>query len=191
MIVCDGASTAMAGIVPPCESHRICRRRSCLRLWSSMACPVAQLPASQSRLPLSCRGGNAGIVLGTIEATYLAWIDTRQTGIDAPVPFFEAAGVGLSNGVDFRGPGFVRLNFGCTRATLTKALKRMSRGPAVTALKPSAIKTAHRNNRYQKKRKEQHHVLYRKFHFFYGPGTKPGDGSAIRGFFNDDRGGFV
>ena len=68
-----------------------------------------------------------GLSLGTVEATYLAWIDTRQTGIDAPGPFFEAAGVGLSNGVDFRGPGFVRLNFGCTRATLTKALQRMSR----------------------------------------------------------------
>ena len=75
-----------------------------------------------------------GLSMGTIEATYLAWIDTRQTGIDAPVTFFESAGVGLSNGLDFHGPGFVRLNFGCTRVTLTQALQRMSKALQVSAL---------------------------------------------------------
>jgi cystathionine beta-lyase len=63
-----------------------------------------------------------------VEATYLAWIDTRATGLDDPVKFFENAGVGLSDGRDFSGPGYVRLNFGCSRATLEEALKRMGRG---------------------------------------------------------------
>ena len=60
-----------------------------------------------------------------VEATYLAWIDTRGTGIENPGRFFEAAGVGLSDGAEFGLPGFVRLNFGCPRAMLAEALQRM------------------------------------------------------------------
>jgi len=63
-----------------------------------------------------------------VEATYLAWIDTRAAGLDDPVKFFEDAGVGLSDGRDFSGRGYVRLNFGCPRATLEEALRRMERG---------------------------------------------------------------
>ena len=65
------------------------------------------------------------------EATYLAWIDCREMmaarGVADPAAFFEAAGVGLSNGAFFGAPGFVRLNFGCPRATLDAALARMAR----------------------------------------------------------------
>ena len=60
-----------------------------------------------------------------VEATYLAWIDMRRTGIPEPKGFFENAGVGLSDGKDFQGDGFVRLNFGCSRSTLREALARM------------------------------------------------------------------
>lgn len=59
------------------------------------------------------------------QATYLAWIDCRATGLSDPAEFFQAAGVGLSDGRAFGMPGFVRLNFGCTRATLDLALMRM------------------------------------------------------------------
>ena len=67
-----------------------------------------------------------GLAMRHVEATYLAWIDTRQTGIADPHRFFEEAGVGLSDGRDFGAPGFVRLNFGCRRALLETALERMS-----------------------------------------------------------------
>ena len=60
-----------------------------------------------------------------VEATYLAWIDTRWLGKRQGASFFEAAGVRLSDGVPFQGPGFVRLNFGCPRATLRAALQRI------------------------------------------------------------------
>ena len=60
-----------------------------------------------------------------VEATYLAWIDCRGLGAANPSAFFEAAGVGLSNGADFEAPGFVRLNFGCSRSVLAEALRRM------------------------------------------------------------------
>jgi cystathionine beta-lyase len=72
------------------------------------------------------------------EATYLAWIDSRalcaERQITDPVAFFEAAGVGLSNGAHFGAPGFMRLNFGCPRATLDLALQRIA--GAIEACRP-------------------------------------------------------
>jgi len=59
------------------------------------------------------------------EATYLAWLDCRATGIDNPLAFFEAAGVGLSDGRDFGREGFLRLNFGCPRVTLQEGIHRI------------------------------------------------------------------
>jgi cystathionine beta-lyase len=68
-----------------------------------------------------------GLTMAPVEATYLAWIDVRGTGVSSPVRFFEEAGVGLQDGRDFDGAGFVRLNFGCPRSVLKEALARMSR----------------------------------------------------------------
>lgn len=67
-----------------------------------------------------------GLAMTHVEATYLAWIDARGLGVSDPVGFFEAAGVGLSNGRDFGLPGWVRLNFGCPLATLEVALARIT-----------------------------------------------------------------
>jgi len=65
-----------------------------------------------------------------MEATYLAWLDCRETGIRGnPFDFFlKEAKVALNDGVTFGrgGEGFVRLNFACPRKTLTEALSRMS-----------------------------------------------------------------
>lgn len=71
-----------------------------------------------------------GLRMTHVEATYLAWIDARQTGVGEPVRFFEKAGVGLSDGTDFGAPGFVRLNFGCSRSLLVEALERMRKALA-------------------------------------------------------------
>jgi cystathionine beta-lyase len=71
-----------------------------------------------------------GLTMTHVEATYLAWIDTRATGIAHPGAFFEQARVGLSDGADFGAPGFVRLNFGCSRSLLLTALQRMRRALA-------------------------------------------------------------
>ena len=64
--------------------------------------------------------------LAPIEATYLAWIDVRSSNLENPIKFFEDAGVGLQDGIEFDGRGFVRLNFGCVRALLEKALERIA-----------------------------------------------------------------
>ena len=65
------------------------------------------------------------LTMAPLEATCLAWIDVRSAGLPNPVRFFEDAGVGLQDGIEFDGPGFVRLNFGCSRSLLVEALERM------------------------------------------------------------------
>ena len=62
-----------------------------------------------------------------MEATYLAWLDVRALNLDAPQQHFESHGLGFSPGQDFGGPGHVRLNFGCPRATLEEALRRFEK----------------------------------------------------------------
>jgi cystathionine beta-lyase len=74
----------------------------------------------------SVRNRLPGVVMHPMQATYLAWLDVRALRLESPVSFFEDAGVGLSNGIDFGAPGFLRLNFGCPRATLEQAFDRMT-----------------------------------------------------------------
>ena len=78
------------------------------------------LAGALSRMP-------GGLCMAPVEGTYLAWIDVRAAGIENPVGFFEQAGVGLQDGREFDGKGFVRLNFGCPRAVLNEGLARMQR----------------------------------------------------------------
>lgn len=64
------------------------------------------------------------------QGTYLAWLDCRALGLEPdPFHFFlNNAKVALNDGNTFGQPGegFVRLNFGCPRATLQEALERMA-----------------------------------------------------------------
>ncbi|GAA3613423.1 PatB family C-S lyase [Gibbsiella greigii] len=75
-----------------------------------------------------------GLQLQPIEATYLAWCDCSGLPVENPHAFFEQAGVGLSPGLEFGNRHFVRLNFGCRRELLDKALDRMEQ--AIAALTP-------------------------------------------------------
>ena len=64
------------------------------------------------------------------EGTYLAWLDCRGLGLDdvALKEFMlKQAKVALNEGHTFgtEGRGFMRLNFGCPRATLAEALRRI------------------------------------------------------------------
>jgi cysteine-S-conjugate beta-lyase len=63
------------------------------------------------------------------EATYLAWLDCRETGPDPQAFFRDRAKVALSDGRIFGagGEGFVRLNFGTSRHMLEAILERMAR----------------------------------------------------------------
>jgi len=76
---------------------------------------------------LSAIDAMPGLKTTSPEATYLAWIDCRDADLDDPQAFFEAHGVGLSDGKPFGAPpGWVRLNFGCPPVTLQRGLKRMA-----------------------------------------------------------------
>ena len=72
------------------------------------------------------------------EATYLAWIDCREAGIEgSPYTFFlEHAKVGLNDGAAFGpgGEGFVRMNMACPRETLLEGLERMRRALAANRM---------------------------------------------------------
>lgn len=62
-----------------------------------------------------------------VEATYLLWMNVSALGLADPIAHFEKHGVGLSEGAFFGAPkgSHVRMNFGCTRATLVEAMRRM------------------------------------------------------------------
>ena len=68
-----------------------------------------------------------GLVATRPQATYLVWIDCRETGVADPFERCVAAGVGPSDGRDFGAPGFIRLNTACPTARLETALERLPR----------------------------------------------------------------
>jgi len=74
-----------------------------------------------------------GISVSPVEATYLAWLDVSALKLNDASIFFESAGVGLSDGAEFDGEGFMRLNFACARETLVEACDRIE--AAVAGLK--------------------------------------------------------
>jgi bifunctional pyridoxal-dependent enzyme with beta-cystathionase and maltose regulon repressor activities len=61
-----------------------------------------------------------------VEATYLAWLDVRELGLEDPAAACRSAGVALSAGAAFGDPAHLRLNFGCRRETLDGALRRLA-----------------------------------------------------------------
>jgi cystathionine beta-lyase len=58
-----------------------------------------------------------------VEATYLAWLDARGSGLDDVWRACLEAGAALSAGRAFGAPGRLRLNFGCPRSVLEEALR--------------------------------------------------------------------
>ncbi|MGA9396138.1 MAG: aminotransferase class I/II-fold pyridoxal phosphate-dependent enzyme, partial [Azonexus sp.] len=86
---------------------------------------IAYLRGNRDLLSAAVNAEN-GAKMCHVEATYLGWIDVRELGLANPAAHFEAHGLGLSDGADFGAPGWLRFNFGCTRATLDQALERFA-----------------------------------------------------------------
>ncbi len=115
----------MRGIVPDVNVLGLVAAETAYRDCEDWrAALIAELRSNRDRVQ-SLVSSIPGLSMTHVEATYLAWIDARDLGVDDPARFFEDAGVGLSNGADFGLPGWVRLNFGCSRTTLDSALERM------------------------------------------------------------------
>ncbi|MFT4730866.1 MAG: cystathionine beta-lyase [Granulosicoccus sp.] len=70
-------------------------------------------------------GAIKGLKVEPIQATYLAWIDATELGLENTQEFFEEHGVGMSSGEQFGQPQYIRLNFACPRATLVQGIDRM------------------------------------------------------------------
>jgi cystathionine beta-lyase len=90
---------------------------------------MAYLEANRDYLLDQVNDTLPGITMHKPEGTYLAWLDCREAGIPGnPQEFFvKEAKVAFSDGAPFGpgGEGFLRLNFGCPRATLEQALTQM------------------------------------------------------------------
>ena len=76
-----------------------------------------------------------------LEATYLLWLDFRDTGFgsDEELRSFmiNKAGLALSEGTSFGpgGEGFMRMNLACPRAVLEKALEKLRKAYAENSVK--------------------------------------------------------
>ena len=90
---------------------------------------LVYLEANRDYLLATVAATMPGIKIHQPEGTFLAWLDCRDAGVAGnPHEFFlEHAKVALNDGIRFGagGEGFVRLNFGCPRATLSDGLERM------------------------------------------------------------------
>ena len=118
--------TAMAGLVPDVNILAFIAAEAAYRQGEPWRKAVIDYLRNNRDIVIQAVSTMPDLNIKPIESTYLAWIDTRRAGLKDPAAFFEKAGVGLNNGQDFGGPGFVRLNFGCPRATLETGLGRMA-----------------------------------------------------------------
>lgn len=66
-----------------------------------------------------------GLKMTRLEATYLAWVDFRDSGIKNYVQHLENKGIGVQDAGIFGGEGFFRLNFGTQKSRLEEAIRRM------------------------------------------------------------------
>lgn len=118
---------AMSGIVPYPNVLGMIAAQASYDLGQSWLDDLIVYLRKNRDLVYQTIGGISGLEMTQVEATYLAWIDARELHRSHPAQWFEQAGVGLSDGRPFDGNGFVRLNFGCPRSLLRKALDRMSK----------------------------------------------------------------
>ena len=125
---------AMAGIVPMVNLFGLRAAEVAFRDCSDWHAALLDYLRGNRRSVEKAVNQMSYLSMAPVEATYLAWLDARDTGLRDPAAFFEDAGVGLQDGNEFAGPGFLRLNFACRRALLLEALDRMA-----TALNHQAI----------------------------------------------------
>jgi cystathionine beta-lyase len=117
---------AMAGIVPMVNALGYTAARAAFEDGDDWHTALLEYLRGNREIVQTAVRGMPHLSMAPVEATYLAWIDMRAAGIRNPTAFFEDAGVGLQDGIEFDGPGFARLNFGCSRSLLEKALQRMA-----------------------------------------------------------------
>lgn len=66
------------------------------------------------------------------QASFLAWLDTRDLGPEPVRRFLDVGRVALVDGAELGRPGFSRLNFGTTETLLREGVRRMAAATAAT-----------------------------------------------------------
>lgn len=122
--------TAMDGIVPWLNSFALAAMETAYRDCSDwLSDLLAYLTENRNVVTQFVAEQMPQIKTTVPQATYLAWFDCREAGIEGnPYEFFlREAKVALNDGTPFGagGAGFVRLNFGCPRTLLLEGLERM------------------------------------------------------------------
>lgn len=122
--------TAMEGIVPWLNSFALAAMEVAYRDCDDwLEALLAYLTANRTVVTEFVTNHMPWIRTTVPQATYLAWFDCRNAGIEGnPYEFFRReAQVALNDGIPFGagGEGFVRLNFGCPRTLLLEGLERM------------------------------------------------------------------
>ncbi len=93
-----------------------------------LAALVTHLQLVRDHLHAELAAHVPGISWAPHEATYLAWLDCRALRLPSPqATFLEQGRVAFNDGATFGpgGDGFVRLNFGTSRAVVTEMVARM------------------------------------------------------------------
>ena len=116
---------AMRGIVPDPPAMGFLLAEAAYSGGEQWRLELIDYLKANRELAMNRLGKMEGLLPYSPEATYLLWIDARSLPVDNPHLYFEENGVGLSDGKDFDAPGFLRLNLGCSRKLLVKALDRM------------------------------------------------------------------
>lgn len=83
---------------------------------------LQQLRANAAKL-----GALVGPRMTKVEATYLAWINIADLGLNDVEAHFESHGLGISDGAQFGQPDYIRFNFACPDVLLTQGLERLSK----------------------------------------------------------------
>ncbi|WP_105623909.1 MalY/PatB family protein [Cronobacter malonaticus] len=124
-------SETRAGIVPNVDVLALTAAEAAWRdgePW--LAEQITYLRSNRDRL-YAAIGELPGLEMVLPEATYLAWVDASGLGVENSTRFFKRQGLGFSPGADFGAPQHVRINFGCTAATLETAIARLTQAISV------------------------------------------------------------
>jgi cystathionine beta-lyase len=89
------------------------------------------LAETRTRLPQLLAEDAAGVRVAPAQATFLAWLDFRETPIaeDPAAAVLERGRLSLLPGTDFgaAGAGFARLNIGTSRELVEESVRRIGR----------------------------------------------------------------
>lgn len=118
-------NAAKDGFFPPLPRHSMVAAMAAYRDCEDWRLQLIDYLKANHDYMFQELNGYKGLKLFPLEATYLAWIDARETNIEDIQERILKAGVRLMDGKTFMGEGFLRLNFACPKSVLVEAVKRI------------------------------------------------------------------